>query len=126
MSAVQKLQNSNPANFIVQKYIDQVLQETAQEIYERQERVAADSTVDVDDILRTRKYHVTPGQLSLSHNIEMRFLDMKPRWKNLRQVQLYNSQIWGEFNILAGKIAYGFTETIRQTIAQRYNIDING
>ena len=56
----------------------------------------------------------------------MRFLDMKPRWKNLRQVQLYNSQIWGEFNILAGKIAYGFTETIRQTIAQRYNINING
>lgn len=126
MSAVQKLQNSNPANFIAQKYIDQVLQETAQEIYERQERVAADSTVDVDDILRTRKYHVTPGQLSLSHNIEMRFLDMKPRWKNLRQVKLYNSQIWGEFNILAGKIAYGFTENIRQTIAQRYNIDING
>ena len=126
MSAVDSLKNSNPQNFIAQKYLDQVLLETGQELFERQDRIAASSPTDVNAILKTRNYTVSQGKLSLSHSIQERFIDMRPRFKNQKRVQIHNSQIWSQFNLLASKIAYGFTENIRQTIAQRYNIDING
>lgn len=126
MSAVDTLKNNNPQNFIARKYIDQVLDDAGQHLFQEQDRIAAESNRDVDAILATRSYSVTPGTLSLTHSIQERFADMRPRYKNYKQVPLHNTKIWGEFNRIAGQVAYGFTENIKALIAQQYNIDING
>ena len=126
MSAVDQLKNSSNENFIARKYIDQVLQEGATHISAMQDKVSQSSSRDINDILTTRQYSVSNGTLSLSNSIQERFVDMKPRFKNYKRVKIHNAQIWTEFNLIAGKIAYGFLDSIKKTIAKEYKIDING
>ena len=126
MGAIESLKANNAKNFIVNKYIDQVLEEGAERIFERQEEAAGRSSEDLNDLLSRRSYQVTNKTLSLSHVLGERFKDMKPRYKGQKQTKIHNTQIWSEFNVIASKLAYGFTQTAKQLIAKQYNIEING
>ena len=126
MSAVQQLKGNNAQNFIAKKYTQQVLQEGAESIFMRQDRLRDPNIPNLQETLKARSYTVTDGELSLSHLVQQRFFDIKPKNKNLPYIPLHNTLIWSEYNAIAGKIAFGFLETVRQTIAQQYNIDIHG
>lgn len=126
MSAVQTLIGNNATNFITNKYIEQVLQEGGESIFERQDTLEDSSIPNLQETLQARSYSVSNGTLSLSHLVQQRFFDIKPRKSKLPYIPLHNKLIWSEYNAIAGKVAYGFLETAKQTIAQKYNIDIHG
>ena len=124
MSAIDTLRANNPENFIAKKYIQDVLKEAGQSLFESQDRKVSSTPVDARDILDTRSFTVTNQALSLRHALRERFLDMKPRYKAQKQVKIHNTFIWTEFNIIAGKIAYGYTQMAKRLIAQKYNVEI--
>jgi len=112
MSAVQTLKKNNPQQFIKNKYIEQVLQESSRNIMLSQDSIADRSIDNVPETLQARSYTVNNGTLEMRHLVQQRFFDMKPK-DGLPQIPIHNKVIWSEYNIIAG-------------IAHQYNITING
>ncbi|WP_416440508.1 hypothetical protein ACH3O9_11420 [Leeuwenhoekiella sp. A16] len=126
MSAVDTLKNNNPENFIARKYIDQVLEEGAQNIFAEQDRIrsgrVASRNNNLEQILDQRHYTIATGTLSITHNIAQRFVDMNKKAK----IKIHDKIIWSEYSLMIRKLRYGFTEQVKQILTQDQKIDING
>jgi hypothetical protein len=44
--------------------------------------------------------------------------------KGQKPVPVHNKIIWGHFNNIIFKLAYGFTEDVKQSIARNYQIEL--
>ncbi|WP_378186897.1 hypothetical protein ACE939_00930 [Aquimarina sp. W85] len=125
MSGIPTLQSRSGANIIKDHYIRQVLTDAAEEIFDKQSRVISNANSDYSDLLNNRSYSVTSGNLTLVHALRERFVDMKRiRGEAQRSLNVHNTIIWSQFNVVVGKLRYGFTHDIRKAIAAQYKIEL--
>ncbi|UOB16571.1 hypothetical protein [Abyssalbus ytuae] len=126
MSAIETLKSRNNLKVLEQKYIERVLKDESTEINRAQERLISRFNVKkyVPEITQ-RKFRVVGTRLESTHPIRERFIDMR-RTSGVRQrpIPLHNKVIYGHFNNIINKLAYGLTEEIKQTIGQEYNIQL--
>lgn len=126
MRAVSTLKSRNNANFIEQKYIDRVLQEEGSNILHAQDRVISRYNVarQVPEIGR-RRFTVSNGKAEFTHPIRQRFIDMKyRRGVKQRSIPIHNKIVYGHFNKVVRRMAFGFTDDIKEMIANEHNIHI--
>ncbi len=125
MSGVETLQARNSAISIESHYIKEVLEDAGKEIFEQQSRVITNANSDYKDVLENRSYTVQSTTLTLSHSLRERFIDMKKiKGKTQKSLQVHNTIIWSQFNVIVGKLKYGFTSEIKNAIKGKFNIDI--
>ncbi|NQY31276.1 MAG: hypothetical protein HRT69_17640 [Flavobacteriaceae bacterium] len=126
MSGVEVLKSRSNKKIIEQRYIDRVLQESATDIFRAQDKaIARFSGSGLDDIKANRSFKVTTNNIEFTHSLRQRFVDMR-RVRGVKQkaVQLHNKVIYTHFNGIIRKLAYGFTQDIKNEIAQELNIVI--
>ena len=118
--------NRNNADFIEQKYIDRVLKEESSNIMKAQDRIIGRYNIrqQVPEIGR-RRYTVSNGKAEFTHPIRQRFIDMKYR-KGVKQktIPIHNKIVYGHFSHIVNKLAFGFTQEIKELIANEYNIEM--
>lgn len=124
MSASQTLSKRSNKRVIEQKYIEQVLKEEAQNIESAQDDIF--SNRNISNVIRsTRSFSVNDKTLTLRHHIRQRFDDMKKvRFLKQKSTGAHNKVIWGHFNNIIFKLAYGYTKDVKNQIANQYNIEI--
>ena len=126
MRAVENLNSINNANRIEQKYIDRVLHEEATNIMQAQDRVISRYNVarHVPEITR-RRFTVSTGKVTFTHPLRQRFIDMKYR-RGVKQdvTPIHNKIIYSHFNKIVRRMAYGFSEDVRELIANEHNIQL--
>lgn len=120
-TALAKRRNKN---IIEQKYIETVLKEAAADIEQLQDERF--SSRNISSVIRNaRSFSVQNNRLTHKHNIRQRFDDMRRiRSKKSTSTKAHNKVIWGNLNTIIFKLAFGFTQDIRNTIANQYNIEI--
>lgn len=126
MSALTELQSRNNKRIIEQKYIDRVLREEADNIFAAQDRLISrhNLTSKIPEINR-RRFTVKTNVLEVVHPLRERFIDMRrTRGIKGRTVPLHNKVIFGHFNNIVYRIAFGFTEDIKNEIANHYQIQL--
>ncbi|WP_074406623.1 hypothetical protein [Aquimarina megaterium] len=125
MNGIDTLQNRSNANIITDHYIHEVLESAAEEIHDQQSRVIANANSNYQDLLDLRSYTISSGTLTLTHALRERFVDMKRiKGKSQKSLEVHNQIIWSQFNVIIGKLRYGFTQDIRNSIAGKFNIDM--
>jgi uncharacterized protein (UPF0335 family) len=126
MNASQTLASRTNKRIIEAKYIDEVLREEAINIKQEQNDVFNDfKEGGFGTIKSQRAFSVANNTLSHRHLIRQRFIDMKRiKGKGQKPVPVHNKIIWGHFNNIIFKLAYGFTEDVKQSIARNYQIEL--
>ena len=122
---VLKARNDNK-KFIEGKYIERVLNDESTEIYRAQERLISrfNVTKSIPEITQ-RKFSVVGTRMEFTHPLRQRFIDMRRiRGGRQRPVPLHNKVIYNHFNRIINKLAYGFTEDIKNAIGKEYNIQL--
>ena len=72
-----------------------------------------------------RRISVSGNRLTVTHPIRQRFIDMKTiRGQRQRAVQLHNKILYTHFNSIVGRLAYGFTEDVKNLIAKDLKIHL--
>lgn len=124
MSASQTLSKRSNKRVIKQKFIEQVLKEEAKNIESAQDDIF--SSRNISNVIRsTRSFFVSNTTLTLRHDIRQRFDDMKKvRFRKQKPTGAHNKVIWGHFNNIIFKLAYGYTKDVKNQIANQYNIEI--
>lgn len=126
MAATDVLKARTSKKIIEQKYIDRVLKDEGSRIIQEQDRVISRHGVrkKVPEITR-RRFSVTNSRLEMIHPIRQRFIDMKTiRGQRQKAIEIHNKIIYGGFNSVVRRLAFGFTEDIKKMIANEYNIHI--
>lgn len=123
-SATDILKERKNIDVIKQKFIHSVLIEEAINIEESQDRVINNYSVS-NVIKESRTFAVTNNSISHRHSIRQRFIDMRRIRKGKQKpIPIHNKIIWGHLNSIIFKLAYGFTEDIKNTISKQYNIEL--
>lgn len=124
MGAAETLKSRNNTKIIEQKYIERVLREESTNILRAQDRVISRHNISskTPEISR-RRFRVTGTSAEFVHPLRQRFIDMKYR-KGVKQktVPIHNKVIYNHFNKIVRRMALGFTEDIKNEIANTYNI----
>lgn len=126
MAATQVLADRNNKKIVEQKFIDRMLKEEAHEIFRAQDRIISRHNVTkmVPEITR-RRFSVSNNRLTVTHPIRQRFIDMKNiRGQRQRSIQIHNKIVYGHFNNIIKKLAFGFTEDVKNMIAQEHKIQL--
>ena len=124
MSGSQVLTQRNRKKIIEQKFIENVLKAEAKNIKEAQD-MAFDKSKTSNVIRGARVFSVSNNTLTHRHDIRQRFDDMKKvRFRKQKPTKAHNKIIWGHFNRIIFKMAYGFTEEVKKQLAEQYNIEI--
>lgn len=126
MNALEQLKERENKRIIEKKYIEEVLQEEARNIRIAQDEVFADhKSIDVGLIKAKRQFLVSNSTLTYKHHIRQRFNDMRfIKGKSQKPIPTHNKVIWGHFNNIIFKMAYGFTHDVKLAITKRYNINL--
>jgi hypothetical protein len=126
MAATDVLGSRSEKKYIEQKYIDRVLMDEGQNMLRAQDKVISRYNVKklIPEITR-RRISVSSGRLTLTHPIRERFIDMKTiRGQRQKAIQLHNKVLYRHFNSIVGRLAYGFTEDVRNLIAKDQKIHL--
>lgn len=97
---------------------------------------AMERTISVDVV----QADYTSGDLELSFVKYLRFLDIKPKSKlskykrkgakrttgRKKSYGLYNRIVFGHFNNIISKLAYGYTEEVKAKLRAEINIELEG
>lgn len=126
MNASKQLKERGNKRIIEQKYIEQVLNEEAINIRSAQDAIFTDhKNTDVGLIKSKRAFSVSNSTLTYRHHIRQRFNDMRfIKGKSQKPIPTHNKIIWGHFNNIIFKMAYGFTHDVKLAITKRYNINL--
>lgn len=126
MSASEELTNRTNKRIIEQKYINKVLAEEAVNIREAQDAVFSEfKNADIALIKAKRNFTVSNSTLIGRHHIRQRFNDMRfIKGKSQKPIPTHNKIIWGHFNNIIFKMAYGFTHDVKRAIAREYKIEL--
>lgn len=114
------------AKFIEQKYIERVLNQEASNIFEAQNRVLARfNPKSIDRIKNNRRFTVTGTTLEITHTKLQRFIDMKNvRGQKRKSIPNHNRVIYGHFNNIINRLAFGLTNDVKQLLVQEHNIQL--
>lgn len=126
MAATDVLSSRSDQDHIGKKFIDRVLKDEGHEMIRAQDKVISRHNVRkiVPEISR-RRISVSNNKLVFVHPIRQRFIDMKSiRGQRQKAIQLHNKILYSRFNSIVGKLAYGFTEDMRNLIAQDQKIHL--
>lgn len=126
MSGVEVLKERENKKIIEAHYIQRVLKESGTNILRAQGITLSRSKGDkLNDIKSARRFKVTTNKAEFTHLMRQRFIDMRRiRGTKQKSIPLHNKIIYGEFSTIIRKLAYGFTQDIKNEIAQELNIVI--
>lgn len=118
--------NYSGNNLIKEKYIQRVLKQEATNIVQAQNRVASRYNLSGDNALKQkRSFTVTGTKMEMTHAKHQRFIDMKRlRGRKQKPVPIHNKVIYGHFNNIINKLAYGLTQDVVNLIAQEHKIEL--
>ncbi|WP_271407265.1 hypothetical protein [Tenacibaculum soleae] len=124
MSAALTLAKRSNKRIIEQKYIQQVLQEEAANIQSAQNEIFSNRNIPAI-IRKARTFTVSNSVLTHKHNIRQRFDDMSSiYYGKQKSTKAHNKVIWGHFNTMVFKLAYGLTQDVKNQIATQYDIEL--
>ncbi|MCD8435867.1 hypothetical protein LNJ03_11240 [Tenacibaculum dicentrarchi] len=124
MSAALTLAKRSKKNIIEQKYIDQVLREEASNIEKAQNVIFSNRNTPAV-IRNKRSFTINNGTLTHRHDIRQRFEDMRRvRFRKQKPTKAHNKVIWGHYNNMIFKLAYGLTQDVKNQIANDYKIEL--
>lgn len=124
VSGSKTLSNRSNKRIIEKKFIEQVLSKEANNMRLAQDEIF--NSRNIPDVIRSaRSFFVSGNKLTHKHDIRQRFDDMKRvRFRSQKPTKAHNKVIWGHFNTIIFKLAYGFTEDVKNEIANNYNIEL--
>jgi len=117
---------TNNAKFIDQQYTNRVLKQEASNIFNAQDRVLARFNSNQKNIIQSRRsFTVNSGNLQITHSKLQRFIDMKNiRGLKRKPIPNHNVVIYGHFNNIINKLAFGLTQDVKNAIAGEFNIQL--
>jgi hypothetical protein len=126
MGAVDVLKSRTAKKAIQDRFVERTLESGARNIIEDQKRIESRYNVarNIPEISR-RRYQVSGNTLQVHHPIRQRFIDMR-RVKGKRQkpIRIHNRPIYTGFNRMISQLVSGFTEDIKNLIANDYKIQM--
>ena len=117
---------STDAISIEQKYIQRVLNKEATNIFKAQEKVVSRFQASgAATINAKRRFVVSGSTLDVTHSILQRFIDMKYlRGNRKRVIPVHNKVIYGHFNNIINKLAFGLTDDVKALLSQPINTEL--
>lgn len=113
-------------NLIKDTYIQHVLQQSAKDIIAAQDRVlSAANPSEKNNIIAKRRYAVSGTNLQFTHALTQRFIDMRRiAGRKHKPIAVHNKVIYKEFNNIIAELKFGFTDDVKNLIANQYNINM--
>lgn len=105
-----------------ERFIQDVLQTEGRKMLSYQTEQIQRTTQSRTGNLRTNRYvRTTSDQLTLTHPIYERYLDMKKRrssGKRKKSRKIHNRYVFGAYASIAERLMYGFTEEVAEQFRQ--------
>lgn len=125
---------SKRGSFLQSKFIEQATREAFANIFSEQDSIIEENGLSRNgslDNLDKRRYRINVENEGVSGSMtipkRMRFIDMKRlRGKrNPMNLPIYNRTVFGTiYGSLIPELRFGFTESVKQQIAQEYKIEL--
>jgi hypothetical protein len=115
-------------NGLIEKaFVENILKEEADNIFRAQDRVLskAGNSEKIKLTRYSRSFTVSNMTLSITHNIQERFIDMKrTRYGKQKPIAVHNTIIYGHWNNIIFRSKVELTNTLRAQMAVQLNLEI--
>lgn len=136
----QRFSDRGNSSILEKKFIARVLEIEGRQIIDEQSKTIDKHGLIRDRLMRERRgFRVNEAGSFFAGNLEiyfvkyLRFHDMKRRilkhasdkrksTKRIRSYKLYNPIVFGRLNAIASRLMFGFTEEVKNELAQEHNI----
>lgn len=103
------------------RFIRRVLQDTAKDIDQAQQRYISGRGFEGEDWNSGRGFTVNENELGYTHLKKHRFIDMKSRMsskgkKRKKSHPIHNRIIWGHYNNVIKELHFGFTHAVKEEL----------
>ena len=124
MEVISNANTLSGNNILTTKFIERVLNDEAKNIVAAQNKVLnARNSNSKNLIISSRTYQVSQGSLEFTHAMQQRFIDMKRLGgRKKKPVQVHNKILYAHFNNIIASLKFGFTDDVKNLIANEYNI----